>query len=375
MVKVAILGIIFTLLCGGNTHAYELGVVGDSSITGAAADPRLDANLWTFGKNFVDFLVGNSPLGKTLDLENSRALPHIEDYSNPGEFGISVPIGRPVRIFFSESEVTAQKTRNSHGLDKLGSRKVDMEEYSFAYMVGRGLGLPNSKIYFVAQDGKRVGVIATQFQRFFQISEIRERGTLPDLIFVFFTANNLCHEENLTRTVEQSVGYFRDSLDEQFQTVFSKFKPNKNGTRIILFAPMNVTQIFDNPELMDNMVRLQDKVVRCRDFRRPHSETQSFIGKKILEGIENMCPSVLKTDLRDTKRIEHLKGIISGFAETEEDLVQSWQTKLPPGFTFDFFKGTFEMKFGQGDTTNDCFHPGIRAHERIAREVLKELSK
>lgn len=318
-----------------------MAIVGDSGSTGAVASPRLKPTLEKIG-NYV--------------LNADKSDPKIEDIPSPQNYGIDKL--DPMSRILDEPQEAANK--------------IDMIEYSWGYLTGRKLGMKANDIVMVSQDGTRVDSIAKQFARLKETNE----PTLPPLILVSYNANDLCDEEVLRADVNERAARFQEEIRKQFEQVMSWAKAHPKGTRIVILAPIDIGNLLGNPQLLSQKIEFQGAgEITCMQLREgqvPQANFANDLRQKML----GMCKSVLDTKPSDRARVQQLIAVQSAFADVWKKMADELNKKYSgQGFHFEYLPNIRTIQFQAGDLANECFHPGIKAHEKIADEVLKFLGR
>lgn len=86
-----------------------------------------------------------------------------------------------------------------------------------------------------------------------------------------------------------------------------------------------------------------------------------------------MCNSVLRTRTDNQERIRIISDIQQGYVKTWDKLINEWKSDshVPNGFDFEFVHESYDIQFTGEDVANDCFHPSISAHEKVAQLLLR----
>lgn len=361
----------------------EIGIVGDSGITGAAADPSLALDVTPLASGIGGFLMGpvmqDELASQILGLKDpSRPHPNLKDLGQANaEFRLPSGLRPPLRVFFSAKEIDKdQKNIVDLNLSARGSMKIDLLQYSHPYFVGSYFGVTPENMFYVAQDGQRTDSIARQFDRFNTIPQIAKRGYLPELIVISFTANDFCSEEVLQKSPEVLALEYRRVLTNQLTEIRKKFRAHPLTTHLVLMAPLNVAQIFENQALLRRTVPFMGKTATCSALRE-HSEQlfDSPLRTKAFNGLLGMCPAVLKTKLGDQRRIEHFKAIFDNVIKVQTEVVAALSTETRDGWTYSHFKDSYDLRFDTLDSANDCFHPGLGAHIKLAKLMITHLKR
>lgn len=336
-----------------------VGLIGDSGITGAATSLELQPNFWSLGSLIASFL-GESR--RTVQIADPARVPDRQRDFGIHDEGRLSPL---VRVVYSQEEfarAVADGRRYEKNLEAKGSLRLDIPEYSFGYLYARRLGVPAERIVLAAQDGRRVGSILEQMKRLNEVS-----ATLPSLILVSFTANDLCGDE-LKGSLEDFRAGFRAEVTKQLRGMLAGFRPHPAlGTRVMIVAPLDVAQILTNPELLAQRVDFQGRgPVACGDIRENRAVADA-LGQKMQETLVSMCRAIVPTSRHDTAALRKIQD----FQAAQIEVWRAALAELPPaaGWSFELREESRRPRFTTGDLANDCFHPGPAAHAKIAREL------
>jgi len=342
-----------------------IGIIGDSGASGAASDPNI---LPVIGN-----LLGH--IGTFLSTPRRTSAPAaLSNFPNPQRFGIEEVL--PMRrIHYSQREFDEATKAGGIAVQKLNlaakaSLALDVMEHSFGYMVGRGLGIAAQDIVFVGEDGRNVSHIPIQMERFFELST----ETLPPVILLSFTANDFCSRRALEETPAQRTATFIRNLDEAWKKSAPWLaRPHANGTQVIVLAQYNVAHVLTNPEILNQKVFFQGYgETTCRQLRSGEPGP-SWASDKLKKTLDRMCPSVLETRLSDTARIQHLRAIQDLMNEAWiRKIAELNQTYAGKGVKWTYLEDIRRLPFGEGDVTNDCFHPSVRGYSKIADLILRQ---
>ncbi len=333
-----------------------LAIVGDSGATGAVASPRLKPKLDDLGKFIFD---------------DSQSDARKEDIPSPEKYNITEDRPAPLtRILFSNTEIKAADPKQAAATER-AAQKLDINQYSWGYLTGRKLGIKPADMVMVAQDGTRVDSIATQFQRIKDINS----GNFPPLILVSFNANDLCDESVLTANIDELVGKYETTIKEQMEKALAGGKAHPNKTRIVVLAPLDVANVISHPALLGQKIDFQGRgQIECRSLREGNVE--GTLAAETRTKLLGMCKAVLDTKPDDAPRIKRISDLSAGFTTAWSKLVGEFNQKYSSlGFQFEFTDSVRKVNFEAGDLANECFHPGIKAHVKIADQVLSFLDQ
>lgn len=340
---------------------HWMAIVGDSGATGAASNKDMQPNIFSLLKWGLFF----GYQGKLY-----TEVPPLSDFPHPERFNLS-SIEPMTRVLYSQSE--AEKSEAKDGIWKLngeaaGSLAVDVQEHGNGYMLGRTLGIAAQDIVLVGQDGARVSAIAKQFARIYEMNT----KTLPPLVLVSFTANDFCDSKVLTQSVEERKDIFADSLAKSWQEAAPFLKPHPNGTQIIVLPPLEVANVLENPSLLQQTVNFQGiGSVTCQRLREDDGIDGVF-SKTLAQSLGGMCKSVLLTKPSDKSRVQRIKDIQNAFNEAWKKQIDLLNVEYSgKGLYWIYPENLRELRFEKGDLANDCFHPGVGGHAKIADQILK----
>lgn len=337
-------------------------IVGDSGTTGAATGPETTAEWWNLAGTAAKFFLWEN---RRTDVE-----AQYQDFPNPEFFNITDPVQPLTRVFYSDKEFRDAKAKSKHyklNLEAKGSMKLDVEEYGFGYLVGRRLGIDPQNIILVGKDGTRISTIAQQFQRIYETGAT----TLPPVVFISFTANEMCHPNIFKKSIEDLRADYLKILRDQLGKVVANNKPHPNGTRIIALAPLDAIQVFTDKNLLRQEVDFHGAgKVSCGSVR-DGSAAQGELGKKMLKQLESMCRAVLSTRMDDHERIDYLRRLHASYVSAWPEALAEVQALSPKNLTWEFAEEVRQIPLEVGDLANDCFHPSVKFHAKIARTLLR----
>lgn len=364
----------FVLICVLNASAQDrqlpdlvhpdnwMAIVGDSGVTGAASGANIEAtadNLWT---QFWQAL--------TQPRHNPQPPPPAVFKAQAPDFAMDT-VPPLTRVPYASSEISGNPVTKwwLNFMERL-SLQIDTPEQSFGYLVGRKLGLAPSDIVLVGQDGVRVDSIAVQFERIFSMNT----PTLPPLILISYTANDLCDEKVFGESVEARTAAFEQRLSIAWQKAAPLLKAHPRGTRIYVLAPFNVGAVMTSPGVLTQTVNVEGQgQITCGQLRNgdlSFSPSAFFV----LRLLNRMCPSVTQTHLHDQARLDHIAKVQTAFIAAWERQIATLNAKYKSlNITWTLIHQTHAIPLEAGDVGKDCFHPSLRGHAKIAAEVLRAL--
>jgi lysophospholipase L1-like esterase len=344
-----------------------IALVGDSAITGAVTSPEIFAT----APNLLSKIIGFA-----LQSERTDILAAYEDYIEPDFFNIQNPVEPLTRVVYSTKEFEAAKAESWSEVRKINleakaSMRLDVEEYSFGYLVGRYMGISARNIVLTGQDGYRVKSMARQFERVLEVSE-----TLPPIMLVSFNANDMCKEEVITKDVEEHKQGFKANVKAELLKILeNSAKPHPSGSHIYILAPINFIELLTSPSILAKEIPFGisgQNQIRCENMRKADLDGYDL---KFLKSLQGMCKSVLRTDPSDIVRVNQLRKLYESHIEAWQELIDEFQPLSPQGLHWHFITDTSTMAFGAEDVANDCFHPSIQGHSKLARALIEVIYK
>ena len=322
---------------------FWIGIIGDSSVTGAAANPQ-------FQPNWLN-LLGHA--GKALLNLHSSNLTAGPGYQSP------------IRVMYTRGEYDEAKAKNQSLEQKIEadlSQKIDTEEFSFGYIVAQKLNLSPDKLVIAGQDGVRVNQMSRQLERL----AMTGGGTLAPLVLASFVANDLCHPDNFSKPIEHFSTAYEADLRGQFE-VIANFPPAPGGTKIVFLAPLDIANVLTNANLLQQRVRFENGNVTCqqvRDGQLPGGDLSRQMGQTLI----GACRGVLSGGDREA-RLSQLKNLQNAQATILQKVLTDFNAKNLAIKT-EYAASTKSIDFQPGDLANDCFHPSQAGAGRIADQLL-----
>jgi hypothetical protein len=339
-----------------------IAVVGDSGVTGAASSADIEPTVGNLLGHLMGFLT---------EARDGTHLPPLSEFPNPEKFGIT-KIEPLTRVPYSRAEYKATGKFQVPFLNagaKL-SLRLDTHEHAFGYMVGRGLGIPARDIVLVGQDGVMVETIAAQFGRIFEM----KTETLPPIVLLSYTANDLCDVRVFEKSTEEWAAGFKEALRKTWADARPFLRAHPRGTRVLVLAPLDVVNVIRNPEILAQAVNVEGQgQITCGQLR--HGETHLSVSSFLIMRMLNlMCPSVTQTHPGDTEHLEKLAAVQRAFGEAwKEQIAELNAAYADKKLSWSYLEGVRDLKFTTGDVGNDCFHPSVRGHAKLAELILSAL--
>lgn len=330
------------------TAPAHVAIFGDSGASGVIADPR-----WSANYELGAVIALRAPLKRTL-LDYSSSFGAYKDIYQ--SFGISLPLAVP-------HQYAPQQKNFGKTLEVGGAFQLDLPEMSWGYFTGRAFGANSNDIYFFARDGKRVDNLSEQ------IDTMNEQfpNSLPELTLISFTANDFCspsvlNAEGKAQALQNYEGHLRISFNKLLER-----NAYKEGSTVVLMSPLPVTKILRSKSVMDKEISILGQKLSCRQVRSDGKVM--FRDKNVVDALQGMCPSIMKTAPGDEARIKQLEEIFEQALDIQRQVVNEAQIKSK-GIRFFYFDEVFYSDLDAKDIANDCFHPSIYAHEKIAKKLI-----
>lgn len=344
------------LACGPLAHATSptapshVAILGDSGASGVIADPR-----WRFSLvELPVILIPRAALDGLRFFDYSTTFDTYADIYK--DFGISLPLATPRQ--YAPKQKNIGKTA-----EVKAAFQLDLPEMSWGYFTGRAFGANSNDIYFFARDGKRVDNLSEQ------ITTMSEQfgDTLPELTLISFTANDFCSPSVLNSEGKAgALANYEGHLRKAFDNLLVK-KAYKEGSTVVLIAPLPVTKILRSKSVMEKEIYVLGQKLSCGKVRSDGNVM--FRGKNVVEALQGMCPSIMKTAPNDEARIQQLEEIFEAAVDIQRQVVNEAQVRSK-GIHFYHFDEAFYSELDGQDIANDCFHPSIYAHQKIAKKLI-----
>lgn len=322
-----------------------MAILGDSTVTGAVTNPYIKAFVANAaGVLLINFLWPGHNSGRIPMRRETYSMKEYQEASDKGERGLLI-------------------------MESRGSRAVDTPEYSWAYDLGLGLGFHPREMLMVAQDGQKVSSISKQLERVIGVTKTE----LPEMLLISYGLNDICHPNDVGREITVFKSRFKKTVAEQIQAI-TKLKPNPEGTVVFISAPLDATNLMDNEELMSQVISFEGgslldlkDVVTCSQIRDKTFQRQTWPGLQMRGLLIQECKG-LRQDVEDPNaRVEKVRQLQGAQIEAWREVLSETQV---PGFKFILAESVRSIRFVAGDLANDCFHPSISAHKKIANQFL-----
>ncbi len=350
------------------TQSYKLAIIGDSLSTGAGSHPGLKFDgkvLWNVFTNKIDIT------------------PKVSDIPSPERFELGDSLGAPARAWPSNREFRGGfDWVFQNMMSGLSWKYLNTEEYSWGYLVGRGLGLEPHKILIAAQDGARTSAIPRQVDRVLDATG----GELPEKFMILYTGNDLCGPAmNFVTTAEDYQDYLETGLDYLVRNGTASPK----GTDVYVVGFLSILQLLHADAILDQEVEAFGTKTTCRALRkqnyRPKEEIGYdpsmppeawYFGMMMPPNPAAYCPTLFGAGIGGSKtNIGELANRIRSFREVQQKVVDEFNKKEVAGVRFHFLKSSTKIIFDGKDVAGDCFHLSTKGQGRVAETVLGELRK
>jgi hypothetical protein len=330
---------------------FWIGVVGDSSTTGAAASPHFQASWSNIARHLADAVA------------NLRS----------DDLGPDEPLPAPLRVMYTMSDFDqAVRDGNAQELNiqSLLSQKLDTEEYSFGYALANKLRVKADNVVLVGQDGTRVSSIFSQFQRLMTVGT----GSLPPLIVMSYVANDLCGAENFTNGIDAFSRTFTAELRRQFAAV-ATLPANPRGTRLVVLAPLDVANVLTNTDLLTQKIPFEGNgEITCQQLRSGTIGGGGDFAKVMHQLLNGECGAILGPTPDPEGRIAILRALQDAQAAAFQQVIAEFNMR---GLAIhaEYASSMKLAQFRAGDLANDCFHPSRFGADTMANQLLShELS-
>ncbi len=243
---------------------------------------------------------------------------------------------------------------------------MDTPEYSFGYMVGRALGVTPQHIVLTGQDGRSIGSLSNQFKRIFEVGS----RTLPPLVLVSYVANDFCHPDNFVHPVSEFKAEYEVNVRAEL-TKIANLPPAPQGTLILILAPLDVANILSNPAILAQKVSFQGfGTMTCGELRKGLNDSNSKLSKRMADALIGECRGVLQPSNHPEEHLARVRELQGTQVKVLTSAIDEFNRLASPGLSAKLASSVLNIDFQTGDMAGDCFHPGVGAHTRIARQLL-----
>jgi hypothetical protein len=393
------------LLSSVSSHATSslfegesLGIVGDSLPASALTNPAM----------FISYyqLLVNVPILSLM----SQTAPKVKYFRDPNFFGIREPIGLATRVFPSVDE--HRKGDRLNGFNDSLLSMFEIEEYSFGYMVGSYFGVRPKDMIFAAESGMKVEDLSRQFRRL-----LYSRDVLPERILVSYNGNDMCAREIIGEDPEEfGEKYYRRFVGELRKVITSnEFSPSPKSTSIYILGSLEILQLLTKPDLLLKLVNyrggegafcgeIREQKVRGGELAVTNSSgtsrgrtkkykikarpdeplssnwhlsgrfSQIVDQKTLSELLPGTCWGVFQVKPSDKEGLAHLQRIFEALIKAQKRAVHEAQKWVEgTGFKVHYLEETTALQFDNSNISNDCFHPSISGHEKVAKKVIESI--
>jgi hypothetical protein len=360
------------LLLADKAWSFDgLAVLGDSSSTGAAANPALkfDSEILWEVFNSVDGL----PFATTLV---------------PEDFRKTAGDGRPpVRLPPSSRENDGGSGWIWHHVSQaVGARSIEDHRLSYSNFLGRSLGLAPEQIIIAGENGttsRHAWIHAARLVAF-------KDKDLPSRIIFFYSGNDLCGQSVDDITLAETYG---EGLLRGMKYLVLNGHADARGTTIYIPAFMPVTSLLHEPSILEHKVYLHGEEVTCREARarlfapnpktlgaNKHSEDPLFqlFSAFMPPSPVLFCPTLFSKMAQDSVRQSQLANRIRSFRAAQQKAVEDfniWRGRRYPARAFDaaYIDATETLKFEGEDVAGDCFHLSASGQGKLTKAMMTRI--
>jgi hypothetical protein len=346
--------------------SIKFAIIGDSLSTGAGAHPNLKfdgSELWQVFNN---------------DIEVQAKVDHVP---TPERFALDGQIGAPIRAWPSNREFRGGfDWVFRHMMLSVSMKYLNTEEYSWGYLVGRGLGHSPHEILIAGQDGARTSAIPRQVDRILD----NMGGGYPEKVMMLFTGNDLCGPSmNFVTTADE----YEELLKDGLEYLVRNGETAPRGTDVYLVGFLGVLQLLHADAILDHEIEAFGAKTTCRELRksnyRPKEEIAYdpkfppeafYFGLMMPPNPAGYCPTLFGAGIGGTKEnIGDLANRIRKFRQVQDKVVGEFNKRELAGFRFHYLKAPTKIVFEGDDVAGDCFHLSVKGQGRVAENILNEI--
>lgn len=403
--SLAVMGLIFVTppLKSAPATGKTLGVLGDSLSTGAAAHPALmlDTNaLWKVFQN--PQLLAPRPEHLNQNLPWIAALtPETAE-----ENGVS-PLKPPQKAWPTIRELT-------HGIDytflnfvnALSQAFLNLEEYSWSYQLAPTLAVAPEQVIIAAENGAKAISLNRQIDRLVAANQ----GTLTDIVFIFFTGNDICGPTPESITPAPA---YADTILGGLEYLARQKRP-ETGVKVYVLSYLNITQISTRREILDKKLEAFGVSHTCQSLHAqgfkptpdqlqgmheefvkklttPSSADQSspqppypawwpwLFVQLMPPSPADMCPNLFaygEEPLTKEKNLSMVANQVREYRQLTKEAIEGFRKKNPeliPQIDVSWVDGLEELLFDDSDIANDCFHLSGKGQGKLALKIFERI--
>ncbi|MEZ4743644.1 MAG: hypothetical protein R3B45_14565 [Bdellovibrionota bacterium] len=349
----------------------SIAILGDSLATGAATHPAMvfdPAVMWNIFNNKTSIKPNSSQkLLKKYQINEDPKPPillkkNIREYSGALDWLVFNTIQ-----FISE-------------------RYLNVEQYSWGYLLGRSIGVAPERIYIAAENGARITSISRQMDRVLDYLD----GNLPNKIMIFYTGNDLCAPTPELTTSEED---YRNALYAGLNYISTNGNPPIDGAEVSVVGFLGILQLLGQEKILEKQIRAFGKNTTCRKLREqgylPNLENQSdstslSLDMQLFSQImppnpARMCPTLFSPPSVVKEHINFLANRIRKYREIAKEVVDEMNKNIAiqdkSNIQFRYIDATEKIYFDPEDIAGDCFHLTVNGQAKIADAVLTDVSK
>jgi hypothetical protein len=360
------------IACSTEGRAFDgLAVLGDSSTTGAAANPALKFDTTVLWDVF----------------QNSEGLPFTPELV-PEEFRKAVGDGKPpVRLPPSTRENDGGSGWIWHQVSQtIGARTLEDHRLSFTNLLGRSLGLAPEQIIIAGENGttsRHAWIHAARLTAF-------QDRDLPSRVVFFYSGNDLCGQSIDDVTAADTYG---DELLRGMKYLVLNGHVHARGTTIYIPGFMPVTSLLHEPSILDRKIYLHGEEVTCREARArlfapnpktiaAHKNSEDPLFQLFAAFMPPspvlFCPTLFSKMAEDSVRQSQLANRIRAFRMSQQKAVDDfnhWRGRRFPARAFEavYVDATESLKFDGGDVAGDCFHLSAQGQAKVAKALMTRI--
>ena len=361
--------LIFLFFSWKGFSVNSIAILGDSIGTGAISHPNL-----RFEQKQLEHILS----GKTSIQPDANAVAWIRDQGIPFE---KDPEARPSYLFPTSREFQGgPEWLFMHYWLQMSRLFVNTEKYSWGYFIGRALGVPGKNIYIAAENGAKARSAVNQARRVLNI----DRGHLPEMIFMFYTGNDICGPNIGAITDPED---FKNQLEDGIEIILKHGIPHAKGTQIILVDPLAALQLVQSDFVLEKKVLAHNKNMTCKELQTtdlPRSYSPNMDGSDsnafLLSLLVPKSPTVFCPNMFQAKNSNLLKeqrillaNHLRQYRQSISSIVSKYSQGNLSGFIFSHINQTGQIIFSGNEIAEDCFHLSYKGQLKVAQVILQEL--
>ena len=270
-------------------------------------------------------------------------------------------------------------------VDSVSAKYFNDEDATWVSQVGAEYGIAPENIYLAARNGERSLSAVKQIDRVLT----KTSGVAPDVLAVYFSTNDVCAA--MKQMIVDDKIYIA-LVSEALEYFFKQAKPKIPNGKILLPAPINLTQFVNEKTIQDKEVYAHGKQTSCKELRTvafraskdysPENIEVSPLINVVPPNPATYCATLFNPKIATKETVQAVATMTKSYRVQLKKLASEMSRKLKSGAYRDFqgwsvvySASSSEIIFDPSEVSNDCFHLSAKGQSRLATSILKDMRK